>query len=251
MNIKYKKVILITVMSTMGIGLLTLSLGNDRTQAQSGQNKSAVKDADTMAVSQVVQEAAAVVTVTPEVTATATPIPSPTPLPVYKIEEDTNPEITQLFKDYYKSESKLDMDTFRSLHIDPSQVESKEKLKEKTQFIEGYSNIKTYVKKGFKEGTFIVYVYHEIKFMGIDTPGPGLSKSYVVTDADHKLKIFSGNMDETTKAYFDARNDDEDVKALIKMTDDKTDKAIEKDENLKKLMESIKKLMNEKGAAKS
>jgi hypothetical protein len=232
MRLKYKKIILITTMSTMGIGLLTLSVSHDRTLAKSESNIKAVQEIQTTDSDNNVLSTAPTITKTP----------SQAPLPVYKIEKDTNLNIVQLFKEFYAAKNKNDVNKIKKLLSDPSEVESKESLKKKTQYIEDYNNLKTYVKKSFKEGTYIVFVYHEIKFAGIKTPAPGLSKFYVVTGTDNKLKIFSGDMDAATQAYYDARNDDSDVEDLIKMTNDKSEKAIEKDKDLKNFWKNIDKL---------
>jgi hypothetical protein len=70
-----------------------------------------------------------------------------------------------------------------------------------------------------------------------------------VTGEDGKLKIFSGEMDEETKAYYDARNNDEDVAELIEMTDKKSDEAIKSDEDLQSFWESINELANKSNSS--
>jgi hypothetical protein len=243
MKLKYKKIILLTTMSTMGIGILTLSVSQDRPKAEE-------KTAETMLSAEVLQDESnannkllaaadeAIATTSAAVTPTA--VPSPTPIPVYSIEETgTYPEIDALFSSYYTAKNNRDIDTLKSILSDPSKVESEEQLQTKTEYIEDYRKIKTYTKKSMKDGEYIVYVYHEIKFTSINTPAPGLAKFYVITGEDNKLKIYSGDLDAETKAYYDERNNDEDVIALIGMTDEKSAKAVEKDEDLKNFWESI------------
>ncbi len=243
MKLKYKKIILLTTMSTMGIGILTLSVSQDRPKAEE-------KTAATMLSSEMLPEANASdnemlraaedAIATPTVTAAPTSVPTPTPVPVYPIEEKgTYPDIDALFDSYYTAKNNRDLDTLKSILSDPSKVESEEQLQTKTEYIEDYRKIKAYTKKSMKEGEYIVYVYHEIKFTSINTPAPGLAKFYVITGEDKKLKIFSGDMDAETKAYYDERNSDEDVIALIEMTDEKSTNAIEKDQDLKSFWESI------------
>lgn len=243
MKLKYKKIILLTTMSTMGIGILTLSVSQDRPKAEE-------KAATTMFSAEVLQEenngdnetlmAAEKALATPTIAATPTEIPSPTPVPVYSIEKSgTYPEIDDLFNAYYSAKNNRDIDTLKSILSDPSKVESEEQLQTKTEYIEDYRDIKTYTKKSMTEGAYIVYVYHEIKFTSINTPAPGLAKFYVITGEDNKLKIFSGDMDPEIKTYYDERTNDEDVIALIEMTNEKSKKAIEQDEDLKNFWESI------------
>ncbi|MDF2485596.1 MAG: hypothetical protein K0R46_1764 [Herbinix sp.] len=243
MKLKYKKIILLTTMSTMGIGILTLSVSQDRPKAEE-------QAATTMFSAEVVQDEnvednetlrmADEALATPGVTAIPTEIPTPTSVPVYAIEQEgAYPEIDELFASYYSAKNNQDIDTLKSTLSDPDKAESEEQLQIKTEYIEDYRNIKTYTKKSMIEGTYIVYVYHEIKFTSINTPAPGLSKFYVITGEDNKLKIFSGDMDSDIKAYYDDRKNDEDFIALVEMTDEKSKKAKEQDEDLKNFWESI------------
>ena len=145
---------------------------------------------------------------------------------------------------FYKAKNNCDIDSIKKLLSDSTKVESKEDIQKKTQCIESYDKITTYTKKGYAEGTYIVYVYHEIKFTGINTSAPGLSKFYVITDQSNKLKIFSGKMDKTVQTYFDSRNNDNDVKAIIDMTNELSDKAVKKDKDLQSFWKNIDKLAN-------
>lgn len=251
MKLKYKKIILLTTMSTMGIGLLTLSISHDKTDAKESlsPNVTAETLADNVNTQQDVAALDAQVTQAitgqPTITAAPTPSPTPTPLPVYDIEQEgTYPDIDKLIDDYYAAKNNRDVKALKKLLSDPSKADSQEELQKKTEYIDDYRDIKTYTKKGFIDGTYIVYAYHEIKFTSINTPAPGLAKFYIITDADNKMKIFSGEMDEETKAYYDERNFDEDVASLIEMTDKKGDEAIQKDEDLLNFWKSIDEMAN-------
>jgi hypothetical protein len=251
MKLKYKKIILLTTMSTMGIGLLTISVSQDNPKAEESfktntaieasmladttQADSSERSMSTLAydTNEVTEDTSTTVTLSP------TPIPTPTPWPVNPLEKDKYPEIEQLFVDYYTAKNSSDVDKLKSLLSDPSKVETKEQLQSKTEYIEDYNKIKTYTKKSVEEGTYIVYVYSEIKFNSVNTAAPGLAKFYVTTGEDNKLKIYSGEMDAELKAYFDERNQDPDVQKIIEMTNDKSDKAKEKDEDLLNFWENI------------
>lgn len=219
-------------MSIMGIGFLTLSATNDQSQAKESLSKSNVQEATLKA------EESAITSVSPTVTVA----PTPTPLPVFDIDEDSYPDIKKLFKKFYKAKNDRDVKTIKAMLSDPTKVDSKDELKKKTEYIEEYAKIKTYTKKGFEDGTYIVYVYHEIKFTGIKTPAPGLSKFYLITGEDGKLKIFSGEMEGTIKDYYNARNEDADVVALIEMTNKASNKAMKDDKDLKSFWKNIDKL---------
>ena len=250
MKLKYKKIILLTTMSTMGIGLLTLSISRDYPKAEESlktagvkQESSELADSDENAMSSLMMFNEEAVDI--EALPTPTPEPTPTPTPVYTIEEDSSyPEINQLFNNYYTAKQSCDVEKLESILSDPSRVETIEQLQSKTEYIDNYKNIKAYIKKCFTEGNFIVYVYYEIKFTSVTTPAPALTKFYVITDKDGNLKIFSGEMDEELKKYYDARNNDEDVQQLIQMTDDLGEAAKSKDEDLQKFWEDIDNIAN-------
>ncbi|HWT73545.1 MAG TPA: hypothetical protein VN258_02330 [Mobilitalea sp.] len=251
MKLKYKKIILLTTMSTMGIGLLTLSLSHDKSDAKESLSPKAAVNSiatDETAVEEGIADTqmAATVTIQPSVSPTPTAVPTPTPLPVYSIEENGYPKITKLVKEYYTAKNSRDVKALKALLSDPTKADTQEELQQKTEYIDEYRNIKVYVKKGFEKGTYIVYAYHEIKFTGINTTAPSLSKFYVTTASDDTLKIFSGEMDEQTKAYYDERSNDKDVVAIMDMTNQKSKDAMKKDEDLKNFWDSVAKMANNK-----
>jgi hypothetical protein len=238
MKLKYKKIILLTTMSTMGIGLLTLSISQDNTKAEESLSSeisqesvlpdSEASDANTLA--------AADITAIPTAAPTLTPIPTLTPttapLPVYNFDDSAHPKIEALMKDYYVAKNSCDVEKIKTLLSNPDKVKSLEQLQKETEFIEDYRNIKCYVKKGYEEGSYIVYVYKEVKLTGVVTMAPGLDSFYLVTDSDGNVKIYSDEMDPQLKQYYDERLEDKDVKGLIEDTDSKAKKAKAKDEAL-------------------
>ena len=252
MKLKYKKIILLTTMSTMGIGLLTISLSHDKTAAEDNSGaKAAMKTEafDVAAAPESNDESVQVLGVadaTSAAIATPTLAPTPTPLPVYPIEEEGYPKIEKLVKEYYKAKNNRDVEALKALSSDPSAVETQEELQQKTEYIENYLDVEAYVQKSFKEGTYIVYAYHEIKFTGINTTAPGLSKFLVITDENNELKFFSGTMDEETQTYYQERSNDEDVVALMNLTNDKSQEAMDKDEDLKNFWNSVAEMANSK-----
>lgn len=249
MKLKYKRLALLTTIATVGIGILVLSIIQERPKAEESLSPASqsVEDdtegnesfsSDTVNNQENV-EGEVTPSSTPSPTPSPTPIPTPTPIPIYDLKDDGYPEIESLFKDYYVAKNKPDVGKIKSLLSDPSKAYTEDELIERTGFVEDYRNIKPYVKKGMYEGTYIVYVYSEIKITGINTPAPSLAKSYLITDEDGELKIFSGVMDEELETYYMARNEDEDVKELINKTNKAFKKAMNNDEDLYSFWEAI------------
>lgn len=246
MKLKYKKIILLTTMSTMGIGLLTLSVTQD-TQAESDgiDNTPAVEasllsEEESSEMSLASFDTAEAITEETSVTITPTELPSPTPIPVYSVEPaGTYPEIDTLFDEYYKAKNNCDVDKLKQMLSNPAKVISQEDLQKETEYIEDYINIKTYTKKSREEGAYIVYVFSEVKFTGVNTPAPQLIKFYVITGADSKLKIYSDDLEGDLKDYYEERDTDADVIELIDMTNKASEEAKKKDEDLMKFWQKI------------
>lgn len=244
MKLKYKKIILLTTMSTMGIGLLTLSISRDNITAQE-KNTSSVMEASVLTDETYSEDEAAKLAAEDMVESfsvtntesTPTPDPTPTPVPVYELEEDAYPQLNELLEKHLDAKARADRETLKTLWSNPANVKSQEDLQKDTDYIEEYRNIKVYSKKGIVEGTYILYVYNEIKFIGINTTAPGLNKYYVITTPDQELKLYNDDFDDELKEYIDDRNQDADVTQLINMTDEKGKEARSKDEDLKTFWE--------------
>lgn len=245
---------MLTTMSTMLIGLLTLSISKDNSKAEEGTNIDLLQETDA-----VIEEDSDSVTALAEASTlmemasipepTATPIPTPAPMPVYDFEKEVDSEIQALFEDYFTAKKSCDVDKIKSLLTHQDKAPSVDELQSKTEYIDDYRNIKTYLKKGPVEDTFVVYVYQEIKFTGVNTMAPGLSKFYLVKAADGLYKIFSGEMDQDLVEYYNERNEDADVKELLDKTNQRGEEAKANDEDLKNFWDSIDKLASEQMAS--
>jgi hypothetical protein len=179
---------------------------------------------------------------TPSVTPSPTSTPIPTPLPVYPLEEKGYPsEIDELAKTYYEAKVSCDIDTLKNISSEPENVYSKKQLLKLIEGIDEYQNIKCYVKKSYEEDAYIVFVYYDIKFIGLNTLAPSLSKLYIVKDETGEWKTFDDELTEELWTYIAARSEDEDVLALRKHTDQLAEEAKDKDKDLKAFWEILDK----------
>jgi hypothetical protein len=171
-------------------------------------------------------------------TAKPTPLPTPTPYPVYPLEEKGYPDAIDILIDkYYKAKLSCDTDQMKSISTHPEAVLDKKDLEMLVDGIDEYLNMKCYVKRTYREDFYIVWVYYDIKFIGLDTYAPSLAKFYIQKDADGKFKNFDGELDDAMAAYIKARNDDADVIELMRNTEKLAEEAKDKDEELKKYWE--------------
>ena len=249
MKLKYKKLILIISMSTMGIGLVAFSLGS----------KSANSDDDKIASTSVVQsgevdtnrkeEAADVETVTPTPTVemqitsdeTEDEVKSSTADEEVEVVSDENPlerdaypEVNKVVQKYLKAKLASDQDTLEKIVTDPSFINI-ERLQKTTEYIESYNNLEYYTKKageGIKEFDFIVYVYQELKITSIDTLAPSMDMLYVKKVGDD-YKIVLGDISDTTAEYIYETLESEDVQSLISSVNLKAEEAYNQDEDLR------------------
>ncbi|MDF2844645.1 MAG: hypothetical protein K0R00_3071 [Herbinix sp.] len=249
MKLKYKKAILLSILCTMGMGLLVISLGDSSLTSKGNNSRRtelSVMSVETNELKYKNSKDDLQVVITPQdVTLAPSATATPTPLPVYNLEKDSHPRITKLIEDYYMAMKNYDLDTLQTLVSDPAAVNSMNELKQISEYFDDYVNIEVYTKKGFIDGTYIVYAYYEIEIINIKTPVPCLSKLYVISDSNGDFKINLGTIkDKETKAYYEARNKDEDVLDLINLTNERYEEAKAGDEDLKNFCENLETLVN-------
>lgn len=248
MKLKYKKTILLIFLSTMGIGILTISLSPRADKAQDNKGDVSLV-ADETDISPVPTKAPATPSVTVEKALSPTPSVSlsPTPFPIYSLEDSGYPEIESLIKAYYDAKTYCDIAALKTLFSDPEDVPSLDQLQEDILYKEDYRSIRCYVKKSYEDNCFIVYVYNEIKFINIDTPAPSVDRFYLITDSSGDIKIYSKQLEGERKEYYDARLFDDDVQELLKETDAKWQEARAKDEKLNNFWEALISTRDESG----
>lgn len=159
------------------------------------------------------------------------------------LEQDAVLEINQLMEQYFLSISDCDMDTF--LHLFTSRDTSEEEqfrdtFEKQREYIEGYQNISCYTAKGLEEGDYVVYVYYDVKFVGVETLGPDLVRIYAVKDVDGQYRIYDQEMSSELEDYLDAVSKNEDVRLLISQVDNQIADAMNSDEELRKRIAYLK-----------
>lgn len=258
MKLKYKKMIILISMCTMGIGLVTFSLNgkskSQTTEVESSAPKIAAnvtKGADTAETAdngtEQTQDAfsAALPTATPIPTATPSPEPTVVPNPLQK---DANKQVNALIKEYFKAKLSGKLANFKGL-VNSVKLVNITAIRREVKYIQKYANIHCYTKNGPTDGSYAVYVYYESKFKNIDTPAPGMVEFYVKTNKDGDLYIYMGKIDKETEQYLsDARNSDDTMEVIYKVNE-KYKAALEKDSALGKFNSKLEE--SAKSASKS
>jgi uncharacterized protein YgiM (DUF1202 family) len=153
------------------------------------------------------------------------------------LEPTTNEAVEQLVLTYYQALETGDSATVESVKSDVTE-EEKIKLEAKAADIESIDNITVYTRPGLTDDSYVVLIYSEMKFVGIDTKAPGLASTYVSTNADGNLYIES-NVDETTMEYIKQVVAEDEIADYFNQVSADYTNAITQDENLANYMNGL------------
>ena len=109
-------------------------------------------------------------------------------VPEVPLQQDAVPEINELFRTYYQAMVEGDTDTMSRLidHLDATEIL---RAQETSRYIESYPTLEVYTKAGPREGTYVAYVYTEVKFNDYEKPVPGMRVYYVCTNENGEYYI--------------------------------------------------------------
>jgi hypothetical protein len=162
---------------------------------------------------------------------------TPTETPAEPLEKNAYPEINTLIQSYYDALGRRDVTTLKTLVDDFSP--SEEAKIENAQYIDGYSNVEVYTKKGLTQDAYVVIAQYNYICTGVTTPVPALSQLYVVKD-ESGYKISQKAEDDTEiQSYIAEVLQDEDIQDLIQETEDAYQEAQETDPELKTYLENL------------
>lgn len=147
------------------------------------------------------------------------------------LEEDAYPQINALIQEYYQAATDGDVEKLRSLtdFVDEETLIYQEK---RSAYIEAYQNLKCYTKAGPEEGSYVVYVYYEVKFKDMETLVPGVSPYLVYTREDGSCYIHEGEVDEEVNLYLEEISTQDDVVDLMNRVQVKFNETVVEDEEL-------------------
>ncbi len=147
-------------------------------------------------------------------------------------------EINELVTEYYKATIDVNMEKIAELVSDVSQIDQ-EKLITQASYMENIDNIICYTIDGPVEGTFRVYVYYDMKLYGITTPAPALSALYITMASDGRYIIYLSGLDSDAQNFITSTDMSEDVVYLKKIVNDRFERVVETDEQLKAFCDMI------------
>lgn len=162
--------------------------------------------------------------------AVVTHIPTPSPVPNVLV-RNTSSKLSELIKAYYKAT--LDSSSSYEGILTRPETADPEKIYLMTEYIKEYHDIKCYTKKGIGVIDYVVYVTYNIELPTIDTYAMSMDEFYVCVDDEGDMLIFSGELDEETKAYITGLREEEDVEKLLDEVNTIFSEQVESDEQLK------------------
>lgn len=160
------------------------------------------------------------------------------------LEKDAYEDVNTVVQQYYDYMSSGDMEGLATV-VDEISDDERNRILGSQGLVEGYQNISCYTKKGLEEGSYVVFVYYDLKFQRIETPAPGLSPLYVYTNEEGNLCIMKKEAGEELAAYVEEIANGEDVKALREEVKQKYEEAKAADADLAKQEERYVRLSSE------
>ncbi|MCI8464837.1 MAG: SH3 domain-containing protein [Lachnospiraceae bacterium] len=164
----------------------------------------------------------------------------PPALPGGTLEKGTNQAVNALVNSYFTAVQGCDVEALSALVNSVDSI-SVEQLQAEREFVEGYQNISCYTLNGSTDGTYVVYVSYDMKFLNVETPAPCLIRLYVCTNEQGGLYIFNqeSGMDASVVSYMEELNGREDIKALMSDVDVRLTEAMAADEALNALVSKL------------
>ncbi len=156
-------------------------------------------------------------------------------VPDVLLEENAYPEVNDLIAQYFNAMTNGDTTTIAALRDTVAQEELI-KIEKESAYIDEFDGVKVYTKPGPMAGSYVAFVYYEIKFTGIDTLAPGLTTLYLCPREDGSLYICDGNMTQQDTDYVKAIVAQTDVSDLFALVETKYAEAIDADPALNEFM---------------
>jgi hypothetical protein len=155
------------------------------------------------------------------------------------VNDEVTTGINQLMKKYYDVTKKFD----QNIILVSNQNDIKktvDSISKKREGIEKYKSVKTYIKPGLTQDTYIVFTTYNIKLDNIDTLVPGMSVLSVKKDDQGSLRIDYSSSDDNLKNYATQLSKEDDIKKVIEDVNTKLTQAVKKDSSLKKFINYLK-----------
>ena len=160
-------------------------------------------------------------------------------IPEVTLEENAYPAVNSLINEYYTASANGDVEKIASIY---KGLEETELLKAvaAADYIEEFQNIKVYTKPGPVAGSYVAYVYNEVKLYNYEKAVPGLETMYICTDEDDSLYINGDIANDSEIEYLKQVNLQEDVIDLNNKVATEYNEMVNSDEQLAELLTKMR-----------
>lgn len=165
-------------------------------------------------------------------------------VPDVALEENAYVEVNELAAKYFNAMTNGDSATITALR-DSVEQEELLKIEKESAYIDEFDSLKIYTKPGPVTGSYVAFVYYEIKFSNIDTLAPGLTTLYICPGEDGSLYICDGDMTEQDREYVKAIVAQTDVADLFARVETKYAEAVDSDAALNTFMSELSAKLDE------
>ncbi len=200
LKLKHKKLIVIAGFIVLGIGTLAFSLVNGSDKSGTGKDSAEGEVLNQLDAESQIASFKGKDGIISGDNSTQDTIQAETEEAEPELEVNADADIVELIMAYMDSKLEPNVEVFAKLVNDVSLIDI-EAIERETNIIEKYDNITVYSIDASKEDVSLVYVYHDVKFVGIDTPAPAATRFLVVKEDDKAPFIFNGEVSEETKAF--------------------------------------------------
>ncbi len=156
-------------------------------------------------------------------------------VPDVAMEENTSPEVNALVEKYYTASANGDADTLAAIYKGLDETEIL-KAVAASEYIDTIDNIKVYTKPGPVEGSYVAYVYNEVKLYDYEGRVPGLEILYICSDGNGDLYINGDVVDAGELDYLKQINVQADVIDLNNKVASSYNEMVSGDEALAELL---------------
>lgn len=153
------------------------------------------------------------------------------------LEKNAYPEVNTLVEAFYTAWGQKDVAKMKEL-TDQFNATDEAKVTN-ASYIEGYSNIEVYTKKGLEKDSYVVFVSYDLKFKDVQTAAPGLSELYVFKNDSGNYVIHNDDNDAEVQECIEKTRQEQDVIDLIAQVETKLNEAMASDEALKNFEEQL------------
>ena len=160
-------------------------------------------------------------------------------VPDATMEENAYPDVNALVDTYYTAMAEGDSETIKSIYKGLDETEAL-KAVAAADYIEDFENIVVYTKPGPLTGSYVAYVYNEVKLYEYEKAIPGLETMYICTDEDGNLYINGDIADANEIEYIKNVNVQADVIDLNNKVASSYNEMVNSDEALAELLTKMR-----------